>query len=669
MAKCYSAAGARYRHYRLSGGVHLRTDGPVRRAVARTTMGTVEGNRPGESGCDVVALVPRGSPAAGSTYGHGRRNHPSSRTFVTVTGHDAARILAIAHRKTGLDDATLSKIFDRTPDAIIVLDGEARVCFCNPSASTLLGLSSREATGRPIASFLPDMPAPATEAGGRRRLLLRPEGADPRRIEVSVSSIDVVGARWRILLIARPAEHQPGVGALGPVALYDDLTRLPGRALFTDRLEHAVNEGARRRSSVAVLLLDIDRFMDINATLGHKRGDDVLRAVAERLRGDMRTSDTLARFGEDQFGVLVRGRPTPAAVARVADRIQSRLLQPFRFDGVALYVTMTIGVALPRAGETADEIIQQADAALHHAKAAGPGRVEVFTPEMSAGTVDHRQVEADLRLALERNELEVFYQPQIRLADGALAGFEALVRWRQPGRGLRRPSDFIDVAATTGLIVPMGHFVLREACRQVSRWRARHHSSARLAVAVNLSATEILQPDLVDVVRTALTESGLPPDALELEITETAVLEASEETRGVLRQLKELGGVLAIDDWGGGYHFLSHLRDFPIDRVKIDRSFIAGLGAAGDDRTIVEAVVRLAHELGLSVVAEGVETRAQATLLSAMGCDIAQGFHYAPPLSARAAALYQRAASSTDVWAQPAADHSPEPVGARSLPE
>jgi diguanylate cyclase (GGDEF)-like protein len=565
-----------------------------------------------------------------------------------------------------VDDTTLSELFDCTPDAIIVLDGEAHVCFCNPSASTLLGTSTREAAGRPIESFLPDMPVPVADAPGRRRLLLRPRGAEPRWLEVSVSPIDVIGSPWRVLLIARPAEHEAGVGASDPVALYDELTGLPSRALFTDRLEHAVRDHAGRFSSAAVLLLDIDRFMDINATLGHRRGDDVLRAVAERLHGDLRTSDTLARFGEDQFGVLVRGRPTLAAVAKVADRIQSRLLQPFRFDGVTLYVTMTIGVALPRAGETADEIIQQADAALHHAKAAGPGRVEVFTPEMSAGTVDRRQVEADLRLALERNELEVFYQPQIRLADGSLAGFEALVRWRQPGRGLRPPSDFIDVAATTGLIVPMGHFVLREACRQVSRWQPRHRSNARLAVAVNLSATEILQPDLADVVRSALAESGLPPDALELEITETAVLEASEETRGVLRRLKELGVVLAIDDFGVGYNFLSHLRDFPIDRVKIDRSFIAGLGAAGDDRTIVEAVIRLAHELGLTVVAEGVETKAQAALLSAMGCDIAQGFHYAPPLSARAAALYQRAASSTNVRAQPAAEQTPERVGART---
>jgi len=496
------------------------------------------------------------------------------------------------------------------------------------------------------------MPAPDGKAVGRRRLLLRPEGAEPHRIDVSVGPIEVVGMPWRVLLIARPAEHEPGVGALGPAALYDELTKLPSRALFTDRVEHAVSGRARRRSSAAVLLLDIDRFMEINATLGHGRGDDVLRAVAERLRGGLRANDTLARFGEDQFGVLVRGRTTPAAVAALADRIQSRLLQPFRFDGVTLYVTMTIGVALAREGDTADELLRQADAALHHAKQSGPGRVEVFTPEMSAGTVDRRQVEADLRLALQRNELEVFYQPQIRLADGALAGFEALVRWRQPGRGLRPPSDFLDVAATTGLIVPMGRFVLREACRQVRRWQPRRGSSPPLAVAVNLSATELLQPDLVDAVRSALAESGLPPDALELEITETAVLEASEETRGVLRRLKELGVVLAIDDFGVGYSYLSHLRDFPIDRVKIDRSFIAGLGAAGEDRTIIEAVVRLAHELGLGVVAEGVETKAQAALLSAMGCDVAQGFHYAPPLNARAAALYQRAAFSPDVLAE-----------------
>ena len=553
----------------------------------------------------------------------------------------------------GVDDTALDELFDGAPDAIIVLDGDARVCFCNPSASTLLGVSTSEAAGRPIASFLPDMPAPDAKAVGRRRLLLRPEGAEPRRIDVSVGPIEVVGMPWRVLLIARPAEHEPGVGALGPAALYDALTRLPSRALFTDRVEHAVSGRARRRSSAAVLFLDIDRFMEINARLGHRRGDDVLRAVAERLRGGLRANDTLARFSEDQFGVLVHGRTTPAAVATLADRIQSLLLQPFHFDGVRLYVTMTIGVAVTREGETADELIRQADAALHHAKQSGPGRVEVFTPEMSAGTVDRRKVEADLRLALERNELEVFYQPQIRLPDGALTGFEALVRWRQPGRGLRPPSDFLDVAAETGLIVPMGRFVLGEACRQVRRWQPRHRSSPPLTVSVNLSATEILQPDLVDAVRSALAESGLPPDALELEITETAVLEASEEIRDVLRRLKELGVMLAIDDFGIGYSYLSHLRDFPIDRVKIDRSFIAGLGAAGEDRTIVEAVVRLAHELGLGVVAEGVETKAQAALLSAMGCDVAQGYHYAPPLNARAAALYHRAAFPPEVLAEP----------------
>lgn len=309
---------------------------------------------------------------------------------------------------------------------------------------------------------------------------------------------------------------------------------------------------------------------------------------------------------------------------------------------------MTIGVALGREGTTAEELLRQADTALHHAKQLGPGRVEVFNSEMSAGAVDRRQIEADLRLALERDELEVFYQPQIRLADGTLDGFEALVRWRQPGRGLRPPSDFLDVAATTGLIVPMGRFVLREACRQMSRWQPRHRSGRPLTVSVNLSASEILQPDLIEAVRGALADSGLPADALELEITETAVLEASEESLGVLRHLKEIGVRLARDDFGVGYNYLSHLRDFPIDRIKIDRSFIAGLETAGDNRTIVEAVVRLAQELGLGVVAEGVETKAQAALLLAMGCDVAQGHRYAPPLSARAAALFNRTTSFAD---------------------
>jgi diguanylate cyclase (GGDEF)-like protein len=549
----------------------------------------------------------------------------------------------------GVDDTTLGELFDGAPDPIIVLDGDARVCFCNSSASTLLGVTSADAVGSPITSFLPDMPVLGAQVTGRHRLVLHPEGSAPRQLEVSVSRIRRAGMPWRALLIARPAEHQPSVGALGSPALYDELTGLPSRALFTDRVEHALSGRARMRTSAAVLFLDIDRFMEINARLGHGRGDDVLRAVAERLRSGLRANTTLARFSEDQFGVLVRGWTTPAALAALADRIQGRLLEPFHFDGVTLYVTLTIGVAYTGTGESADDLIRQADAALHHAKQFGPGRVEMFTPEMSAGTVDRRKVEADLRLALELSEFEVFYQPQICLSDGTLGGFEALVRWRQPGRGLRPPSDFLDVAEKSGLIVPIGRFVLREACRQVRRWQPRHRHAPPLTVSVNLSATEIQQPDLVEAVRGALAESGLPPNALELEITETAVLEASDEIRGALHGLKEIGVGLAVDDFGVGYSYLSHLRDFPIDRVKIDRSFIAGLGAAAEDRTIVEAVIRLAHELGLGVIAEGVETEAQVAVLSTMGCDVAQGYHFAPPLTARAAALYRRAAFPSDL--------------------
>lgn len=546
-----------------------------------------------------------------------------------------------------MDDTALRELFDSVDDAIIVLDAEARVCFYNPATSTLLGMTTEEVTGRPITTLLPSLPALDTDPG-RHQLMLVREGLPPRRLDVSVSPVAVAGQPWRTLLIVRPVEHESG-DIVQDLALYDDVTPLPGRALFTDRVQQATRGLARRRSRAAVLLLDIDRFMEINAALGHARGDDVLRAVAERLAGALRASDTLARFSEDQFGVLMPSRATPAGAAGLVDRIQARLLRPFHFDGVVLYVTMTVGIALTRDGDGADELLRHADLALHQAKQLGPGSVAVFTPEMGAGMMDTRQLEADLHLALQRNELEVFYQPQIRLADGALVGFEALVRWRQPGRGLRPPADFLEVAATTGLIVPMGRFVLREACRQVRRWQSRQTAGSPLSVSVNLSAAEILQPDLVDAVRDALAASGLAPETLELEITETAVLEASEEARDVLRRLKGLGVGLAIDDFGVGYSYLSHLRDYPIDRVKIDRSFIAGLAGVGDDGTIVEAVVHLAHELGLEVVAEGVETRAQATLLAAMGCDVGQGYHYAPPLTARAAAQFGHAARAAVV--------------------
>jgi diguanylate cyclase (GGDEF)-like protein/PAS domain S-box-containing protein len=565
-----------------------------------------------------------------------------------------------------LDDTDLGQRLEGSFDAVFLLEGEGRIDFCNPSAATLFGMAPSELVGRSIASFLPGLPMPVCDAVGTHRLRLRSDGGEPRHFEVSVTAIDALGVPWHLLLIARPGQRGSVDDARRPAVMYDALTLLPNRALFTDYVAHAVAGIGRRPSAAAVLLLGIDRFVEINASLGHATGDDVLRAVAERVRGGLRASDTLARFGEDQFGVLVRGRTTRAAVAALTDRIQSRLLRPFRFGGVTLYVTMGIGVALARAGDSADELLRQADVALLQAKQIGPGRVEVFTREMSAATADRRQVEADLRVALERDELEVFYQPQIRLTDGALTGFEALVRWRQPGHGLRPPSDFLDVAATTGLIVPMGRFVLREACRQVGRWQPRRRSGPLLMVSVNLSTTEILQPDLVDAVRSALVDSGLPAHALELEITETAVLEASDETLGVLHRLKELGVALSIDDFGIGYSYLSHLRDFPIDQVKIDRSFVAGLGAAGEDRAIVEAVVRLAHELALSVVAEGVETKAQAALLAAMGCDIGQGYHYAPPLNAGAAALFRRAALPAGALVRPATQRASDPVAARA---
>lgn len=557
-----------------------------------------------------------------------------------------------------MDVEALRELFDDVSDAVLLLDADERVCFCNRSASMLLGVSARDAAGRPIAGFLPALPPTNGIARDCRRLLLHRESGEPCWVEVSVRRVGVAGQPWRALLIGRPAGDQSsGSAADHRAALYDDVTPLPGRALFTDRVQQAVSGLARRQCPAAVLLLDIDRFMEINAALGHARGDDVLRAVAERLRGALRVSETLARFSEDQFAVLVPSRATPAGAAALVDRIQARLLRPFRFDGVNLYVTMTVGIALTRDSRGADEFLRHADLALHQAKQLGPGSVVVFTPEMGAGMMDARQLEADLHQALERNEFEVFYQPQIRLADRALVGFEALVRWRQPKRGLRPPADFLGVAATTGLIVPIGRFVLREACRQARRWQSRRRSGTPLTISVNLSASEILQPDLVDAVRGALAESGLAPETLELELTETAVLEASDETRDVLRRLKDLGVGLAIDDFGVGYSYLSHLRDYPIDRVKIDRSFIAGLGAAGDDGTIVASVVRLAHELELTVVAEGVETRAQATLLASMGCDVGQGYHYAPPLTARAAAQFGHSVVSTAVVSRPAQLH------------
>ena len=425
--------------------------------------------------------------------------------------------------------------------------------------------------------------------------------------------------------------------------LHDPTTGLPNRDLLIDRIGRAL---ASRQSddaqSVAVILLDLDRFKVINESLGHVAGDRLLMAVGQRLVHALRPSDTVARFGGDEFGIVLDPVAGATDLHAIAERIGAELHAPFPLNGRDWFVSASMGLALAQ-GErsTPDELLREAEIAMVRAKVDPVHRHFVFEPSMSEQTLERVDLESDLRLALERDELRLHYQPIIALDGGRVVGFEALVRWQHPTRGLVPPLAFIPLAEETGLIVPIGKWVLETACRQAARWHRtwRADGGAPLFVSVNLSARQFTQADLVEDVALTLDAAGLDPSALELEITESVVMDQSEAGIRALRDLRALGVRLVLDDFGTGYSSLSYLKHLPLDTIKIDRSFVAGIDAIAD-RSIVEAVIALAHGLGIGVVAEGIETHAQAALLRELGCDLGQGYLFSRPVpAARTAAL------------------------------
>ena len=417
-------------------------------------------------------------------------------------------------------------------------------------------------------------------------------------------------------------------------ALHDSVTGLPNRVLFVDRLEMALAGLARRSSQVAVLFLDLDSFKLVNDRLGHEAGDELLKEIARRLRQVMRPSDTVARFGGDEFTVLAEGYTSEAQVVATAARIHTALGEPFLLDAGEATIGASIGIALASgAGTDAEPLIREADAAMYRAKRAGGSRHELYDAGMRQRAAMRLRTESALHQAIEREEFMVFYQPKIEIATGEIFGVEALVRWQHPDRGLLGPGEFIALAEETSLIVPLGAWVLREALRQGREWRSRHAAAACLTMAVNLSARQLGRADLCDVVAASLEEADVDPALLCLEITESVAMEEAEATIASLRRLRDLGVRLAIDDFGSGYSSLSYLRSFPVDILKIDRSFVQGLGRDRRSASIAGAIVSLAHALDLTAVAEGVETEAQLAELRGLGCDVAQGFLFARPVA------------------------------------
>jgi diguanylate cyclase (GGDEF)-like protein len=418
------------------------------------------------------------------------------------------------------------------------------------------------------------------------------------------------------------------------LAQHDSLTGLPNRIMLSDRLAQAISMAHRHQKKLAVLFLDVDRFKHVNDSLGHANGDRLLQSVAQRLLSCVRSSDTVSRQGGDEFVILLAEVAHAQDAAITADKILQAMRVPHFIDEQKIHVTASIGiVGYPGDGTEVETLLKNADFAMYQAKDSGRDNFQFFKPAMNLRAIERQSLENDLRHALERREFVLHYQPKMSLETGGMPGIEALIRWQHPQRGLVTPGQFMPVAEECGFIVPIGRWILREACRQAKVW---HHAGLRrIGIAVNVSSVELRAKDFVAGVSAILTQTGLPPECLELELTETFLMQDSTSTAAVLNSLKDLGVRLALDDFGTGYSSLSYLKRFPIDTLKIDRSFVRDLTTDADDAGIVSAVISMGRSLNMLVVAEGVETREQLAFLQERSCPQGQGYYFSHPMVAR----------------------------------
>ena len=588
--------------------------------------------------------------AAGPMEFRGRRAVWMSNRDVTERAHTLQALRSSEER--------YRLLFDASPLPMWVFDQHTLGFLAvNESAVARYGYSHEEFSRMTLADIGPTVGFHASDDGHASSVLSGEAGPTVWRhkrktgelidVEITSHELEWGGKPARLVVANDVTERLRAEQKLWHAAFYDGLTGLPNRQLFMERLGQAI-ERARGRdaASFAVLFLDLDRFKVVNDSMGHRAGDQLLVAIARRLERIRRAGDTVARLGGDEFAVLVEGVDDPPAAGRVAERVQRELSVPFEVNGQEVFTSASIGIALGGSPSLRPEdLIRDADTAMYRAKALGVSRHEVFDITMHDHAVATLQLENDLRRAIDRGELRVKYQPILRLAARplpAIVGFEALVRWQHPKRGLVPPVDFIPMAEETGIIGPVGRWVLAEGCRQMRALQQLFTRVPQLSLSVNLSGRQILQPDLVEQIAGVLESSRMDPRTLRLELTESVLVENEAAALRCLTRLKSLGLKLAIDDFGTGYSSLSYLHRMPIDVLKIDASFVRTMGSDEKNRRIVETILLLGKNLGVEVIAEGVETQAQAQALQRLGCELVQGFLYSEAVDIEAASALLR---------------------------
>jgi diguanylate cyclase (GGDEF)-like protein/PAS domain S-box-containing protein len=570
---------------------------------------------------------------------------------------ESAALTEEVHRRAG--EARFASLVQHSSDLITVLDRDATVIYQSPSVERVLGYPAEEIVGtrfdsllQPgeqgrLAHLLADPPAGGAGAPQVLECALRHRDGGMRQFEMLYTNLLADENVRGIVLNGRDvSERKAFEEQLAHQAFHDPVTNLANRALFVERARHAVARARRETTGLAVVFMDLDDFKTINDSLGHAAGDAVLVEVAKRLDGAIRASDTAARFGGDEFAVLLEDTDSAQDAADAAERILESLAGPLRLDGKELLVGASLGIAVVAGGTAADadELIRNADAAMYIAKRDGKGGYRLFEPAMHEGVVERLELRADLQRAMAAGQLELHYQPVVRLTDGGVTGVEALLRWRHPERGIVPPDVFVPLAEEMGLIVPIGRWVLREACRQARQMQTLLPAEPPLSMAVNLSVKQLQHSDIAGDVSDALAESGLHPGCLTLEITETVMMTDTDTALQRLNDLKALGVRLAMDDFGTGYSSLSYLSRLPVDVIKMDRSFLTA-GASPQASALASAVVGLGATLQLDVVAEGIEYPEQWTGLRDLGCDLGQGFLFARPMDVHSTLEYLRAAA------------------------